>query len=133
MNIHVCHCKTMSHPLKYLRYWIRTNIIHINHNTKFVQFLYAYENQILHEICTNLWSLVKFWCGFCDRFKIWLLFFSTMFIITWSQKNIMYLQRTSKCHVASWFCDYDNQYDNLFNFWANILLLLNLYQYIWMI
>ncbi len=25
--------------------------------------------------------------------------------------------------MASWFCDY-SQYDNLFNFWVNILLLL---------
>jgi hypothetical protein len=32
--------KKMSHLCKYLKYWIRVNIIHINHNTKFMWFLY---------------------------------------------------------------------------------------------
>jgi hypothetical protein len=41
-------------------------------------------------------------------------------------KIILHLQRTSRCHVASWFCDYINQYDDLFNFWVYIYILIYL-------
>jgi hypothetical protein len=40
MHIHIYHSKTMSHLFKYLRYWIHVNIIHINHSTKNLWFLY---------------------------------------------------------------------------------------------
>jgi hypothetical protein len=32
--------KKMCYPFEYLKYWTHTNIIHINHSTKFIQFLY---------------------------------------------------------------------------------------------
>jgi hypothetical protein len=31
MNIHICHSKAMSHMFGYLKYWIHTDIVHINH------------------------------------------------------------------------------------------------------
>jgi len=40
MNIHICHSKTMSHQFEYLKYWIHTNIIHLNHNMVFIRFMY---------------------------------------------------------------------------------------------
>jgi hypothetical protein len=40
MNIHVCYSKIVSHLFEYLKYWISTNIVHINHSMEFVQFLY---------------------------------------------------------------------------------------------
>jgi len=43
--------KTMFHLFEYLRYWACTNIVHINHNTKFMWFLY---------------ELIK--VGFCMKF-----------------------------------------------------------------
>jgi hypothetical protein len=45
MNIHACYSKKMSHPFECLRYWICTNIIHINHNMNLCNF------------CINLWKL----------------------------------------------------------------------------
>jgi hypothetical protein len=44
----------MSHSFDYLRYWIQTNIIHLNNNMKFVQFLYEL---MKFEICTKfVWT-----------------------------------------------------------------------------
>jgi hypothetical protein len=37
---HMSFGKKMCHLLEYLKYWTHTNINHINHNTKFIQFLY---------------------------------------------------------------------------------------------
>jgi hypothetical protein len=42
MNIHVCHLKIMFHSFEYLRYWIHVNIVHINHSTEFMWFLYEH-------------------------------------------------------------------------------------------
>ncbi len=40
MNIHVCYSKIISYSFEYLKCWILTNIVYINHNTKFIWFLY---------------------------------------------------------------------------------------------
>jgi hypothetical protein len=40
MHIHVFHFLKMSHSFEYLKYWIHTNIIYFNHNTKFMKFMY---------------------------------------------------------------------------------------------
>jgi hypothetical protein len=59
MNIHICHSKTMYDPFNYLTYWICTNIVHINHNMKFMWFLYELKKiEFCTKICTNPWSLV---------------------------------------------------------------------------
>ncbi len=46
-----------------LYHWICTNIIHINHNIKFMWcFVWTHKNQIWHKFCMNLWSLISLWC-----------------------------------------------------------------------
>jgi len=52
---HICHSKKMFHLFENLEYYTFTNIIHSNHNTKFMKFLFKLiKHQILHKICTNL-------------------------------------------------------------------------------
>jgi hypothetical protein len=46
MNIHKCHSKTMFHLFEYLKYWLHTNIVHINHNMEFMRFLYGFMKTI---------------------------------------------------------------------------------------
>jgi hypothetical protein len=59
MNIQVCNLKKMFHLFVYLRNWIHTNFIHINHNTIYAIVIRTYEN----EFHTNLWNLVSLWCN----------------------------------------------------------------------
>ncbi len=48
MNIHICHWKKMSHLFEYLKYWIHTNIIHINYNIKLMWFLHEPMKTLFH-------------------------------------------------------------------------------------
>jgi hypothetical protein len=40
MNIHIYHSKKKFHSFDYLKYKVHTNIVHMNQNMKFKQFLY---------------------------------------------------------------------------------------------
>jgi hypothetical protein len=121
MNIHVCHLKKMFHLFEYLRYWICTNIIHINHNMKlcyfcinlwkpdFTQNLYKPMRPSKFVMNATIWNINMYFCNY----NLWIYYSITCF--AW--ENIL-------IHIIFTFL---NNYFSCFNEHATQLLKLKIF------
>ncbi len=57
----------MFHSFDYLKYWIHTNIVHINHNMKFMGF--CYKPMKLDKFMTMWYLLFNLELGTCQHFN----------------------------------------------------------------
>ncbi len=62
IHIHICHSKKMFHPFEYLKYWIHTNIIHINYNMKLLLFLHKPMKTLFHMKLEWTMNMSSLWC-----------------------------------------------------------------------
>jgi hypothetical protein len=64
MNIHICYSKIVSHLFEYLKYWISTNIVHINHSMEFGMLKWSHFNwpKMVHctKDCTRICGSIIF-------------------------------------------------------------------------